>query len=638
MNSGSLSLPPQSAPKHDNIRAKFPVQNPGSSAPKPAPNDDLLARMAIDTRNCISTGLNYTIDFQGNFLPIFMAIALYVGENYDSLQFKNHSKLSPPTLIAYFLSQLYIFYLLSDLQIRSSPSEWTRFMTTPEYIDLLGFFRSMPVPAFMHKFFQAAAPVADPRRPNLVYVPSFACFDLHHDFGKYFPVSIFLLAHDYVLAKKMNDPAETLFENLLNIKFYGDHYIGQLVGAHLHDGTNNYNYTSQLLQAFEGIVNPALARARSNRSVYSRINYHVQPAETHLDNTNPYRYLLPLDDDNASEFRTFLESIGSSIGDSFGSTTPMMNLIATLSGTNLLIHGTCDYAIPTHHLKANATSGNVTPATAKTYATKLKFLTNPTRATGGTWKYDADTAAHISDPMYLVADNTLAGYNTHIHPTNSQVDKFLPRSSAAPAIRVLDPYDYNATTFKQIYLSGAIIESREIDGSGVPMADHRLTLDEENSQFLQSALPLSSIFRATNFNAGQDIWVEQRVSADSGRQKATTLLYDMTENRLPGVLKDTPGPVTRIPGFTQRWIGQWWSAMSKIGFYTPTFDRDESSRLPDMSKGKVLLWSPYRYDAGKGASTSRPDRIFMLSNLRTIFGTNPPLGEVPYYLEAIPVA
>lgn len=631
----------KSAPKHFNLKSKFPA--PESSAPSSAPNDDLLSRIAIDTRNSVSSGLSHVIDFQGNILPVFMAITLYIGTNYDTLAFKNHSKLSPASLTGYCLALVYIYYLLNDLYVRPSPSKFTDFMNTPEYMELLAQFKSLPVPSFMLKFFQAAAPTSDPRRPNINFIPSFACFDFTHDFGKYLPVSIFFQSHDYVLAKKMNEPAEDLFSKLLDIKFFGNYYIGQLFGANLSDGTANFSYASQLAQAFEGIVSPALARARSQKTVYARINFHVQTPPASVDNTNPYRFLLPLDDDNASEFGTFLTQLSDSIGSSFGSTTPMMNVISSLSGTNILIHGYSDYAIPTWHTVTHARHDTATPIPAKLYATKIHFLTNATNTTGGTRPFPADPTT-IDTNFYLVKSTTPTAH----YPTTSDVVKFRPRHSAAPAVRILDPYDYNATTFKQAYLSGAFIESLEIDGSGIPLPNADMTLDEENSQFLQSAIPMSTVRRATNYlgTAASALWAERRRPDESGRQKATTLLYDMTENRLGTVTKTVPANHATIAGFTLRnFIGNWLSGISRIGFLSPTSDNDEKNRLPDLDKGKIVLWSPYRFDAGRfsnmqadGTRHVNPDRTYMLSNLRTLFGTNPPLGETPYYLEAIPVA
>jgi hypothetical protein len=624
----------QAPSRFENFKLKHRKDVPETSAPSTAPKDTLLAQMAIDTKNSVSTGNHATVDFQGDFRPIVMAMCFYSAQFYDSLDLKQHSKVSPPTLTAYFLFVIYAFYLLCDLEARSTPSMHTRFIHTPEYIDLKAFLLSLDVPDFLVKFLQAIAPCADPRRPNITYVSTFACYSEYLDFGRYFPISIFLQCHNFVINHKTNDAPEALINQMMGLDVYHNTRIGNFFGQLLSDGTNNFSYGHQLMQAFEGIINPALARSRSQRNVYSRVPHHVQDAD---NSVNPYFKLMNIDEDNVSETMTLMRQIQTTIKSKFTITGSLASVTASLTGMNILINGNSNYALPTWHATTvvqNATTATV--VTAKTYATKLKFLAKPDRAQDTNILIPQDPTT-ITSLLYLVK-HTTAG----VYPEDDNLVLFNGRHHATPAVRVLDPYDYNATTFHNVYLSGSIIESFELDAAAVPYPNLDTVLDEENTLFLQSSLPYSDIHRATNFiyRATGSISAEARVPIGPHGQPSAIMLYDAAQNRLPSFGSHTHGAVpAALPGFNLLSVplALWQYAYSKVGFRVPNPDSKTNNRPPLENKGKFLVWSPYRYYNGK-VMTSGPENYFMITNLRTLFGTNPPLGETAHFLEVMPVS
>nr|BBJ21306.1 defective capsid protein [Rosellinia necatrix partitivirus 3] len=363
--------------KFESFKLKNKREVPETSAPVSAPADTLLAQMAIDNKNSVSTGNHAVIDFQGDFRPIIMALCFYAASFYDSLDVKQHSKVSPPTLVAYFLFVIYGFYLISDLEARPTPSIHTRFLHTPEFLDFKAFLYNLDVPDFLVKFLQAIAPAADPRRPNITYVPSFACYSEYMDFGRYFPVSIFLQCHNYVISNKTNDAPEDLINKMMGLNVYSDIRIGNFFGQLLSDGTNNHSYAHQLMQAFEGVINPALARSRSQRNVYSRVPHHVQPDATGF---NPYQYFMNCDEDNVSEIMTLMRQIQSTISAKFKISGKLSSVAASLTGMNITIHSYSEFALPTWHrtiVPQNATASTSSPA--KVFAGHLKFLSKPVR-------------------------------------------------------------------------------------------------------------------------------------------------------------------------------------------------------------------------------------------------------------------
>lgn len=621
--------------KFDNFKSKFPQPQPASSAPSNPVHDTLLSEMAIDSRNSVSSGLHHTIDFQGDQRPLFMALCFYAASFYDSLDLKQHSKVSPPTLVAYFQFIIFAYYLISDMDIRSTPSQHTRFMHTPEYIDLKAFLLSLPVPTILLKFLQACAPTADPRRPNINFVPSFASFNNSIDFGRYFPINILLHSHNFVISNKTNDAPEDLIRKLLNITVDTDNtkianYFGQL----LQDGDNSDSYAHQLMQAFEGIINPALARSRSQRNVYSRINVHN--VSLFID-FNPYIFHMMIDEDNVSECMTLMRQLSTCVSAKLPTSGSLAQVMSTLTGTNILVHGYSSFAVPTWHYGAvkiaDATNVN-NSVTGKIYASKLKFLGPKAAGTATTVKYP--DAADIDAPLYLVEPNAGGAK----FPADSDYVTVKARTDTVPPVRILDPYDYNAATFHNVFLSGSIIESREIDGSAVPHPNEELVLDEENSLFLQSAVAFSNVLPGIRYDRTTHVTAERRFQPGESGQPATTLLYDVSRSRLPIMRRTVSGTIpASIPGFQlQHHVYHWNAAYNRLAFRVPTTDDKKNNVPPIDTSERLIVWSPYRYFNGKVIATNALQNYFMLTNLRTIFGTNPPLGEVSHFLEVMPVS
>jgi hypothetical protein len=387
------------------------------------------------------------------------------------------------------------------------------------------------------------------------------------------------------------------------------------------------------MQAFEGIINPALARSRSQRNVYSRVPHHVQPLATGF---NPYQYFMNCDEDNVSEIMTLMRQIQATIVAKFKITGKLASVAASLTGMNITIHGYSEYALPTWHrttVPQNTTASTV--SSAKTFAGHLKFLAKPVRTDDTDIPFPADTTT-IAEVVYLGRNSGNSNY-----PADDNLVLFAGRRHSVPVVRILDPYDYNATTFHNVFLSGAIIESLELDASAVPMPNSDTVLDDENTYFLQSALPYSDIHRSTNiiYRANGAIFAEARIPTGPKGQPAATMLYDFSQNRLPSFAKRVRGALpTTLPGFNQvGYMSLWDSIYNKIGFRVPNQDEKTGNRPPITQKGKFLVWSPYRYYNGK-VMASGPENYFMITNLRTIFGTNPPLGETAHFLEVMPVS
>jgi hypothetical protein len=620
--------------KFSSFKNKNPASIPETSATVSSPSDNLIAEMAIDVKNSTSNGNHAIIDFQADFRPILMALCYYAATNYDALNVKQHSKVSPPTLVAYFLFLLYSYYLLCDLDIRPTPSVDTRFFSTPEHLDLKALMLQLPVPDFLVKFLQAATPTSDPRRPNISFVPSLACFLHRIDFGRLFPIGIFFQSHNFVLSQRTNDAPEQLMNLLMGVKVFDTERIGNYFGQLLSDGTTNFSYGHQLFQSFEGIINPALARSRSQRTVYSRIHY-LEPILEDVKE-NGYLYAMALDDDNISETVSLMRQLQTTVSSTFKITGTLSSVMSSLTGMNILIHGYSHFAVPTwHYTNVPESASSATLVSAKTFANKLKFLTDPPTTGLRQLKYPDDDTK-INPSLYLVEKTEATGF-----PGPSDLVSYKNRNQSVPPVRIMDPYDYNATTFHNAFLSGAFIESLELDSAIVPLPNTDTALDDENTFFLQSAVPVTHVESGTSFAFATvtTSWYENRSPIGPSGQPSSIMLANSGTNRFPSLNRSVYGHIpSALPMFNvQAHINRWYSISNRIAFTIPVrFDPDNSTSTISGAK-KILVWSPYRYNNGTARKESL-SVIYLITNLRTLFGTNPPLGEVSHFLETIPVA
>jgi hypothetical protein len=619
-----------------------------TGAPTPTVKDDLLSRMNVDRKNDISEGNSATIDVQPSFVPILMSLIYYASIWYPQIEQKQFGKVTPSTLVAYFLALLYGHLLVCDYYIRSSPSRYASdFVSTPSRLRFLEFLLNLPVPDFLVKFFIALTPTSDPRRTLIDLIPTLAGYSHHHDFGRYFPISIFLHGHDFAARTRQNEDPELLLHRFLQTQLTDNPatYIGNYFGADLVKDNNSVSYTSQLYQAIVSMFNPAVLRSLSQRIVYSRIPQDVIDLST--DQYNPYILLLNTHDEMISEMTTFLESVSTA----FSTVSKMSGVLGSqysgLSGINIMIHGYAPYALPTWH------SGSVSVPKDKgkylelgpTKAAKALNFLQPWKTTSHPTLTYPDDDKNLDKDLYLIHKDDEDNF-----PSEDIWSTFVAPDDSSPRVRIFDPYNYDPSTFFSPILNGLVIESRELDGFTVPHVNTLSALDDENSQFLQSAIPISHIRYSTSFNGLISHEVIERAIHDSSSQPVSPALYDMTQNWLPRFNKETWDlKVTPLFGFEiKEGFSLFTRAFSKFGFTTKSLDnKTDSTSEPNIAEDHVLLWSPYRYVAPTLGRLKLPrskphmdlfhQSIYMLADFRPIYGTNVTLAEVNHFLETIPI-
>jgi hypothetical protein len=630
-----------SAVKAASIKARFrPSTEQPKGASTPVQKDDLITRIGTDKKHDVSDGLTMTIDVLPDFRWILMSLMYYSNVFYSSIDVKNRSKTSPATITFYFLSILYAHLLVSDLFLRHSPSYFaSSFMADYARREYLEFLLELPVPEILMKFIETLTVTSDPRRPHIQFCPSLAGFSAYHDFGRIFPVSIFAHAHHLAATMRSTDPTESIWFKFFNFRPTTDWSVGGLFGQHLGSTSNVHDYNSKLFQSLEALFNPVIERSIQRRNTLAPTPMH--PSAYSMRQNTPYVILLAADAENMNESRTILESVSQSLASVLSFKGQLGTLYDSLSGLDILRHGYSSFALPTWYFgtpTAPSSSKALTIQSDSQRATSLLFLQARTPANTTSLKYPTD-ASTIDKILYLVKKVT----KSEDYPPTDDFRLFKGPYDVLPRIRVLDPYDVNVSVLSSVIYCGLIIESLELDGSSVTMPDADIPLDDDNSQLLQSAIPLTIIRRASAFTGsattGSHLHATHRVQGTAHSQKAAQFFNNVGENRL-GTFDDHADEAipTELPAFRIREHTTWFSRMfNVIGYSTAARDIDAEDTNPRIGTGTVIVWSPYRYVAPTWNFTAPASHTYMVTNFRTIYGSNVPLSEIAHPATLLPI-
>jgi hypothetical protein len=632
---------PKSAKASGIIRRFHPSTEQPKGAPTPSVKDDLITRIGTERKHDLSDGLPITIDVQPDFRWILMSLMYYSNLYYSTIDIKNKSKTTPMTICMYFLVVITAHMLVSDLHLRHTPSFWASQFTQASYRrEYFEFLLSLPVPEVLLKFIETLTETKDPRRPHVQICPSFAGFSVHHDYGRFFPPTIFLKAHTLAATVSSRDNTESVLSKLFNTSAFGNVKIGNLFGQHMTSNDNILDYNSKLIQMFYSLFNPVVERSLERRNSFAPTPVTPYPYDDSIK-TNPYVLNLHATAEDITEMTTTLESVATSLSTVLSFKGQLGTLYDTLQGLDILRHGYSSFALPTWHSQVTGT-----PSTSKPWklenstqrAESIGFLLTPTPKNDTTLKFPTDPSV-IEKILYLV--KKVQKTENYPDPSND-FRLFHPKYDTSPRVRILDPYDLNVSTLSSVIYCGMIIETLEVDGSIVLQPDVDSTLDECNSQVLQSAVPLSTIRRATHLGSttiSQATYALDRVQHRSDSQKASTILYDAGEHRL-GVFDTTVDETipTDLPSFRIREHTSWFTRMFNVLSYkTKSPDTESTETSPNVPLGMIVAWSPYRYVAQTWKVSAQPDSTYMLLNWRTNYGMNTPLAEIPHPVDLLPI-
>nr|BBU59837.1 capsid protein [Rosellinia necatrix partitivirus 14] len=447
------------------------------------------------------------------------------------------------------------------------------------------------------------------------------------------------------------------------------------------------DFAHPLRQYFDSIFNPVLFRDQQRRQALAPLRMQLPVFENFR--YNPYDMLFALTPFNANELKIVLSSVASVLDGSVPVSNTLAKTYSNASGLQSLTHGYSFVTEPMFHHAKNfdydsadfdlETVASVRPTDCHpdSVAEKLRFL-QPLADTAVAHTYTLPTATcpDTHDPagpghptitpgnidLNLLRNVT---YNDPIPvaslvPRANDFIRFDETQHFAPTVLVLNPTEADAEDAWKATAFGMVIESTEIDGSAVTMPSASQLNGLFNSDFATSCVPMHLAYRSTHFTGettDKPFLSRKRIDVKNNRFKAATFLVDFAKFYIPRPVLTVASQLigNGIPGLLMKdnvTDPLRSNQILAINLHTQREANVTDALPPSTAHGQFYLWSPYTYAPSDG-NFELPDRAdrptiktfgyydiihtrYFLSNLRTLFGTCPPLIEVKHYREAMP--
>lgn len=597
------------------LARKFaPVVLQHDDTPVPPSNADYFSRLMLPTNVNLDSGNYATIDTQFDMRYINNYILYHITALYPEMNVKGHPYVTPLSLAGYCLTLVYAHMLTCDSTFRPDKSyPAARFLSDADRKDLHDLLLRSYVPTFMADLLMELSPVYDPRRTNILWTPSLAGYLHLHDFGRTLPPQMYYAAHHLLASTRTNkDPDDVLDDymlvDLINYgtrPFNASNYLGTW-----YNGTIHPNFVNNDFFAF---FNPLVGRALSARPTFARIPLQVENlADDYTGNI--YTTLLCASDENITMATTLYTALSAFVHADSPKAPQLGSVIATLSGTLIL---SCSIHPPTLPTWTGAiVKSESTPSLEddKTFATNHKlFQDEPTSTGTATW---LDSTTGLVSQLYgLIKHKHKKAETPYKHAT------FDPKLHVTPTVLYFQPYDVSPSSLGLTIAAGLTIELAEIDGFMVPTEHPESSLDDNNSQLLQSAIRSDKIFPiCSDATAGTTpTYIIPRRDLDRTSQGLTFSLISMAKAVFPQFDNENINSLTITPeenGLTR-----------EEHHYNASlaFNVKSGTNGSVTMTNKLWAWSSYRVVHKK--KNPEPKDISMLLSLRPIYGTNVTLSS-----------
>lgn len=634
----------------------------------PALSENFIAKFKANSAARKDYSGQHVINVLPNFVPILCYILYHVNQYISHLEHTKHSSVSAGTFTAYCLAIVYGYILCCDLYIRPSPSmHATVWQDETHRQRFTEFLMTLPVPDFISDILVKLTPTVTEHRGNILFVPSAAGFSYAHSFGRFFPLIMFTNIHDTAAETQESTSNTEVLYNYYRSRLYTILQVistrsefaassAHFLGTCFHHEEELSTYGSKLEQVFEPVFQPLLFRDYPRRQLLSSVSLTPQ---TYTDDLmNFYDLMFSASPANFTSLRNTFTSVSGAMKSVIKCPGDLASHFKTFSGLEILRHGYSFYALPTfHHSTLELATTQIDPphlTSPDVFSSVIRFLRVPAEPE------TEECAQPISVCTTAKEHDTTSEFVSHLNrlsavaptkPVPSIENDFVTFSEdhhVYPNVYVLGTDGstvnaWNATAF------GMVIESADIDGTVIPVPNVNLSLGIENSWFADSSVPLDYVYPAINFDTELTSSASARKRTLSLRQSrfpAASLLIDRIHVNIPIM---NPTAVTHtatswIPGLTSLRNVNWPEAIqSFFGFRTadPRSPSSTDDSVPGMPSQRLLVWSPYTYVGVEGTrnfvSAPENNRIYYVTNLRTLFGTDPPLVEVSHGLEAMPI-
>lgn len=637
----------------------------------------------------------YTVDVFPNFVPILMYVQYHCVQTVALIDKRCHAKVTLPTYIMYCLTIIYGHILINDLYVRPTRSSFAQdYLSIPEKKQFTDLLLNLAVPDFLEPIIKSLTCTTTTRTGNVVFCPSAVAVTVPTHLGRFFPINMFTTIHDFVadLNPRVIPAianaclhARTLFTIPMLHPGEGNFpcTIANLIGSFRSADANIMDeqlanrtypsYQSTLRQSFDATFNPVLSRDYTRRQALAPT--HIVPPTFAYANCNPYDILFAYSPANFNELRIVLQSVQSTFNGAITCHHDLAKLISLNAGHDILLHGYSTFALPTFHaviLHANNRATHVNAVAAAPHenrqtptetANALHFLVLPAQPQNAFQQRFLPARPrcqvehahpieynHLAPPLNMLYDEPNA-YPPNRVPAPATFIEFSEQRDTHPLLSVLEPIEDNTDIAWKAAAFGMIIESFEIDACVIPHPNPDAPHAPQNAQFANSAIPYHSAVRATTFTPAFYHYARRRTVERRNAFRAATFLIDFARLVFPRPLRNVIANFVNngYPGFhflnRVNWIAR---TAQYFGFTIESPHHiDQDDRLPPhIAPGHIHVWSPYCHvpvtpafanPTGQFGYLASPLRGYYLTNLRSIFGTDPQLIEMNHAFACMPM-
>nr|QBP78744.1 CP [Fusarium poae virus 1] len=602
-----------------------PVVLQTEDTPVPPSNADYFARMNMPSNIELDSGDYATIDVQFDTRFIVNYILYHATNRAPEMNFKGHPYATPLSYAGYCLTMLYTFMLAVDVTFRPEKS-WhaARFMSDAERKDLYEVLLSSRVPTWFADLLIELSPVFDPRRNNILLVPTLAGYIHNIDYGRTFPPSIFYSAHQLLASTRTNMDPDDVINSLMAIPlihhdeepYTVSNYLGTWYASGHHPNFVNQDYMS--------FFNPLVGRFLTQRPTFARLPLFPETLAAN-GSGNIYTSFLLASDDNITLANTLYTAMSTFIESDEPNSPQLGSVLSTLSGSLLLTHSIEPITLPTW-TKATFVSDNdpTIVSDAKFVSDHNLYSESPVYNKTTTFPNDAKT---ITSLYYLVTKKKHAKSDSPVSYVT-----FKGKESVTPYVLYFQPYDVSPSSLGLTIAAGLKIELAEISGFTVPVEHPESSLQDNNSQYLQSAIRANLIapVNARPTSAENRTLTIARTGIDSTLQGITASFISTCKAVLP--FFDNEG--NNLGDDTD---------LSKYGLSPEIHHASPFAgfNVKAGTNGHLLqtekslhLWSSYRVVHVKKEPTAKD--ISFIASFRPIYGTNVTLSRSKHPTPIIP--
>jgi hypothetical protein len=551
---------------------------------------------------------------------------------YPTVEHKLQSLVTPATMMAYCLYQLFGFMLLCDQLGSPNPSEpASNFMDATRREHLFNALRESYVFPFMLTVYHALSDCEDPRRPGLKYFATLAGSRFLTDFGRLIPPQLFIIMHNISCNEDTNRNVGQAMTTLLTSTIWNTQTNNAPITPGMLLGSVNHQnrHASWFYNTIQTLFSPVTGRDLLRRSNLQDIPNFVDTINTEHTPTRDQivnMYIMFLNAaQNAGNTANFISQMSNYVKSDFDGKFQLGAVPDDLSGVQLLVHGYGFPALPTWKFRSNAADSTAAESDSD-FATRMQWMTPNPYIAGHAVTTPANNTVGFIRELYLARN--------HAHDENDEPDAYTQFDAdlhVSPPIHFLDPYTEGSGSVAYASLSGLIIENSSFDGTSVPAPNAMSGLFHDNAHFLQGSVPLTHVTHG--YATDNSFHPVPRAPHRANSQKVSNDLYDMSTNRIAQFddhVSDALAPTTLFGFNIAEHVRSAYLMFSKFAFRTGS-----TPNLPGTQR--FVVWSPYRYVNSKMPVMPTEQNVFMLFNFRAMYGTSVPLTRSRHPNSTLPL-